>query len=73
MTLQDFYMNEVLRGEVKTYLLDFLKVQAIEKTFNRESTEHIAEAKECIDKAFDNLEILFTPQSEGKEQKNEAR
>lgn len=73
MTLQDFYMNEVLRGEVKTYLLDYLKVQAVEKTFNRENTEHIADAKEVIEKAFDNLELLFAPKSEGREVKNEAR
>ncbi len=73
MTLQDFYMNEVLRGEVKKYLLDYLKVQAIEKTFNRESTEHIADAKEVIEKAFENLELLFAPKSEGKEIKNGAR
>ena len=73
MTLQDFYMNEVLRGEVRTYLIDFLKVQAIEKTFNRESTAHIAEAKEVLEKAFSNLEVLFAPESEVKELKNEAR
>ena len=71
--LKDFFLNEALRNEVKNYLVDFLKSQAIEKTFNREPTEHIAEAKECIDKAFDNLEVMFAPKSEGKELKNEAR
>ncbi len=71
--LKDFYLNETMRNDVHTYLLDFLKAQAIEKTFNRENTEHIAEAKEVLDKAFSNLEILFTPESEVKEIKNEAR
>lgn len=73
MNLQDFYLNESLRNEVKTYLIDFLKIQAIEKTFNREGTEAIAEAKDVIDKAFDNLELLFTSKAEVKEVKNEAR
>jgi hypothetical protein len=73
MTLQDFYMNEVLRGEVKTYLLDYFKVEAIERTFNRESTAHIADAKEIVEKAFDNLELLFQPKSEVKELKNGSR
>ncbi len=72
-SLKDFYLNEVMRNDVKTYLLDFLKIQAIEKTFEREDTSHIAEAKEVLDKAFENLDILFAPKSEVKEIKNEAR
>jgi len=72
-SLKDFYLNEVMRNDVREYLLDFLKAQAIEKTFNKEPTEHIAEAKEVLDKAFDNLELLFPSKSEGKEIKNEAR
>jgi hypothetical protein len=72
-SLKDFFLNEVMRNDVKTYLIDFLKEQAIEKTFNKENTEHIAEAKEVLDKAFENLEVLFAPKSEGKEQINEAR
>ena len=71
--LKDFYLNEVMRNDVKTYLIDFLKVQAIEKAFHKEPTEHIAEAKEVLDKAFNELDILFMPESEGKEIKNEAR
>lgn len=72
-SLKDFYLNEAMRNDVKAYLIDFLKVQAIEKTFNREPTEHIAEAKEVLDKAFENLEILFTLKSESKEIKNGSR
>lgn len=72
-SLKDFYLNEGMRNEVKTYLIDFLKEQAIEKTFNKEPTEHIAEAKEVIDKAFNNLEILFASKEEPKEIVNEAR
>lgn len=71
--LKDFYLNEVMREEVKTYLIDFLKVQAIEKAFNREDTSAVAEAKEVLEKAFNNLDILFASKSESKELKNEAR
>jgi hypothetical protein len=71
--LKDFYLNEVMREEVKTYLIDFLKVQAIEKAFNREDTSAVAEAKEVLDKAFNNLDILFASKNENKEQINEAR
>ncbi len=62
-----------MREEVKTYLIDFLKVQAIEKAFNREDTSAVAEAKEVLEKAFNNLDILFASKSESKELKNEAR
>lgn len=71
--LKDFYLNESMRNEVKTYLIDFLKVQAIAKAFAREDTSSVAEAKEVLDKAFENLDILFLPKSEVKEVKNEAR
>ena len=56
-----------MRNEVKTYLIDFLKIQAIDKAFKREDTSAVAEAKEVLDKAFENLEVLFAPVSEGKE------
>ena len=72
-SLKDFYLNEVMRNDVKDYLLNFLKEQAIQKTFNREDVSAIAEAKEVLDNAFDNLEVLFSPKSEGKKQVNEAR
>jgi hypothetical protein len=72
-TLKDFFLNEAMRNDVKSYLLDFLKEQAIEKAFNKESTIYIAEAKEVLDKAFNNLEIIFASKSESKEIKNEAR
>ncbi len=72
-SLKDFYLNEIMRNDVHAYLMDCLKVQAIEKAFNREDTSSVAEAKEIIDKAFNELEILFASKSEGKELKNEAR
>ena len=72
-SLKDFFLNEVMRNDVKTYLIDFLKVQAIEKAFNKEDTSAVAEAKEVLDKAFENLEVLFSPQVKEKEQVNEAR
>jgi hypothetical protein len=71
--LKDFFLNEVMRNEVKAYLIEFLKVQAIEKAFAREDTIAVAEAKEVLDKAFENLEVIFAPKSESKEVKNEAR
>lgn len=72
-SLKDFYLNEVMRNDVKTYLIDFLKAQAIEKAFAKEDVSGIADANEVINKAFDNLEVLFAPESQVKELKNVAR
>jgi len=71
--LKDFFLNENMRNDVKTYLIDFLKSQAIEKAFAKEDVSGVAEANEVILKAFENLEILFAPEIESKEIKNEAR
>lgn len=73
ISLQEFYENKELKNNIYEYLIEFCKVQAIEKTFNREPTEHIAEAKEVIDKAFENLDTLFAKTQINKQIINEAR
>ena len=70
--LRDFYFNEELRNEVHNYLVTFLKERAIEKVFNKEDTKDIAEAKNTIDEAFENLGVLY-PQDKRKDSINEAR
>ncbi len=78
--LKDFYLNETMRNDVKTYLMDYLKVSIIEEAFDPEFTlkkddriKALGGCKEVLDKAFENLDVLFTPKSEGKEVKNPAR
>lgn len=70
--LRNFYMDEELRNEVQNYLNTYLKEKAIEKVFNREDTSAIAEAKEMIDGAFENLSVLF-PKKAKKTLGDEAR
>lgn len=72
-SLKDFYLNEVMRNDVKTYLIDFLKDEAVRRLMAREEPYAVADANEIIVKAFDNLEILFSPKVGEKEQVNEAR
>jgi len=71
--MQDFYLNEGMREEVRLYLLKFLTEKAIEKVFAQEDTKAIAEAKDVIDGAFSQLEVLFQKKVEGKEILNGAR
>jgi len=62
-----------MKNNVFEYLNEFLEKEAVKKVFNKEDTNGVADAKDCIDKAFENLEILFQPISEVREIKNEAR
>lgn len=71
--LKDFFLNESLRNEVKNCLIDFVKEETIKKAFAGESVEHIVDAKNCIEGAFEHLEVLYASKTEGKEIKNEAR
>jgi len=75
-SLKDFYLNEVMRNDVKEYLIQFLKEEAIGRLLDEDSdapTYGFAEAKTIIEKAFNNLEVLFSPKVKEKEQYNEAR
>ena len=62
-----------MKNNVHNYLVEYLSGEAFKKVFNKEDVSAIAEAKEVIDKAFENLDILFSKKTTGREQKNEAR
>lgn len=69
--LKDFYLNEAMRNEVREYLMQYLKDEAISRLFDEDNdapTYGFAEAKTILDGAFDNLEVLFSPKVEVKEQ-----
>jgi hypothetical protein len=62
--LRQFYNNETTREGVKGFLIDNLKQIAIDRTFDNKDIGGIADAKECIDKAFDKLEELYRAKPE---------
>ena len=70
--LRDFYYNEEMRTQVQEYLVEYLHKRAIEKVFDREDTSGVAEAKEIIDGAFENLSSMFEVVKK-REQIDEAR
>lgn len=73
MDLQTFYNNTDLKNNIHEYLVEFCKIQAIDKAFKKEDTNGVGEAKEIIDKAFENLDVIFEPKPKEKVQVNEAR
>lgn len=72
-SLQQFYLDVDTRNNVKNYLIEFLKQEAVKKVFAKEDIIGIADAKDCIEKAFDKLEVLFGEKPKPKEPINEAR
>ena len=72
-SLIEFYKDEDTRENVHNYLTEFLSQEAVKKVFNKEDVSAVAEAKEMIDKAFENMGIMFQETKVGKEQINEAR
>lgn len=78
-SLQEFTNDKETRDNVHQYLVDYIKQEAVKTLFDRESTEvymnpdSIADAKELVDKAFENLETLFSSKPKKKSLDNEAR
>lgn len=72
-SLKAFWNDKELKDNFYNYLIDQLEKTAIKKVFDKEDATAVGEAKEIIDKAFENLDNLFSPKVEKKEQINEAR
>jgi len=73
MSLQSFHSNKDTKNEVYNYLVAYLEKEAIRRVFDKEDVTAVADAKEIIDKAFDNLDILFDKKAETKEPINQSR
>lgn len=72
-SLQEFNNDKDTKKNVQEYLIQFLTEKAVKKVFAKEDVSAVAEAKEMIDEAFDNLELLFKPKRKIKKSVNEAR
>lgn len=62
-----------MRVNVHGYLIAFLREEAIKKVFDKEDTSAVAEAKEVIDKAFEEMDYMFQSKPKKKPELNEAR
>ena len=72
-SLIEFYQDTDTKNNVHEYLVHFFKEEAVKKLMNREDAVALADAIELTDKAFTNMDILFSPKVKEKEIKNEAR
>lgn len=64
-SLQEFYRDQDTRNNVKNFLVEFLKGEAVRRVFEDEEpkVQGISDAKAVIEKAFDYLEEQFGPKA----------
>ena len=73
ISLQEFYQDTDTKNNVHEYLVQFLKEEVVRLAFEEKEVSGAVLAKNSIDAAFENMEVLFSPKPKGKEQVNEAR
>ena len=61
MILRNFWNDKETKTAVKEYLIAHLTEEAVKKVFNREDTGGVAEAREIIESAFAQLDLMFEP------------
>ena len=62
-----------LKSALKEYFDMFIAEEGIRKMYAREDTAHIADAKELIDKVFQQIEIDYAIPNQWTEKNNQAR
>jgi len=72
-SLQSFNLDKDTKENVRQYLLQFFRDEAVRKLMNREDTVALADATELLDKAFENLDVIFNSKVDKKEQINQSR
>lgn len=73
MTIQEFFHDKSTRKEVQDYLAEFLNAEILKRAYKGEDTKSVGEAKVVLDKAFENLDTLFSPKPKKIVAKNPAR
>jgi hypothetical protein len=72
-SLQEFVLDSDTKENVKQYLLQFFKDEAVRMLMEREDAVALADATELLEKAFDNLDVMFFRKPIKKAQINQGR
>lgn len=65
--LQQFYLDEATRDDVKNFMMNVLEEVAVERVFGGKNVVGILEAKELIEKSFSKLEEIYKVKKEVKQ------
>lgn len=55
-----FAVDKQMRDEVKDYIIDYMKSEVIQKTFNGQDVAGYMEAKNIIERCFSNMDKEFS-------------
>jgi len=70
MHLKQFYEDKELLNEVKDYFIKFIELKTIENVFDRKDVSGLADAKDYIDGAFEQLDVEFASKPKKKDLNN---
>ena len=70
--IEQFYLQGALKEAVQEYIHKHLEKLAVKKVFSREDTKAIAEAKDILDSAFDQINEDYKKKNI-KDTKNQCR
>lgn len=73
MTLQELWNDHQSLPIIKNFLISFLTDVGVKKMFSGENVASIGEAKDIIEKAFDELDHMLGPKTKKKPVKNQSR
>jgi len=71
--LLEFYKDKETSENVYNYLIDFLEKETIRRVFNKEDVSAISDAKDIIDEAWDNMDLMFESKDKKKDIINHSR
>lgn len=71
-SLLEFHNDKETKENVKNFLFQVLEKETIKRVFDREDVSGLADAREVIEKAFEEMDVMFAPKIE-RVTENEAR
>lgn len=72
-TLRRFNGDKATKEALRAYIIEHIGKEGVYRMFNRQSVEHIADACELIQKAFEQLDTDYGIQEQPTTYTNEAR
>lgn len=58
-SLQELYQDKETLNLIKSYLEEFIRSEGIRMLFEREDTKGVADARDIVGRAWENLDTLF--------------
>lgn len=71
--VRKFNGDKATKEDLKEYFIQVIQMEAVERLFNGKDVSHIKDAKDLIDKCFDQMDLDFKVQQDNATHTNKAR